>query len=127
MGTRAPRRRRRSSKRFATTRGGSAIGVIGSNRTTNEENYLLQKFARTVLDTNNIDHERTTDYAAFARALAGHHGKTASLRDIASARAILLIGGNPTDEHPLLAWLLRTNVRLNRARLYIANSAAHQA
>ena len=35
----------------------------------------------------------------------------------------LLVGGNPTEEHPLLAWLLRTNVRLNRARLYIANSA----
>jgi NADH-quinone oxidoreductase subunit G len=32
------------------------------------------------------------------------------------------VGGNPTEEHPLLAWLLRTNVRLNRARLYIANS-----
>ncbi len=104
------------------TRGGSAIGVIGSNRTTNEENYLLQKFARTVLGTNNIDHERTTDYASVARALSGHPGKTASLRDIASACAILLIGGNPTDEHPLLAWVLRTNVRLNRARLYVANS-----
>ncbi len=104
------------------TGGGSAIGVIGSNRTTNEENYLLQKFARTVLQTNNIDHERTTDYAAFARALAGHPGKTASLRDIASACAILLVGGDPTIEHPLLAWHLRTNVRLNRARLYIANS-----
>ena len=101
---------------------GSAIGVIGSNRTTNEENYLLQKFARTVLKTNNIDHERSTDYAAFARALAGHEGKAASLRDIATAPAILLVGGNPTEEHPLLAWSLRTNVRLNRARLYIANS-----
>jgi NADH-quinone oxidoreductase subunit G len=109
-------------KEIRDTRGGAAIGVIGSNQTTNEENYLLQKFARTVLGTNNIDHERTTDYAAFARALAGHSGKTASLRDIASAPAILLIGGNPTEEHPLLAWLLRTNVRLNRARLYIANS-----
>ena len=105
-----------------TTGGGSSIGVIGSNQTTNEENYLLQKFARTVLQTNNIDHERTTDYAAFARALAGHKDKTASLRDIAAAPAILLIGGNPTDEHPLLAWELRTNVRLNRARLYIANT-----
>jgi NADH-quinone oxidoreductase subunit G len=99
----------------------SAIGVIGSNRTTNEENYLLQKFARTVLRTNNIDHERTADYASFARALAGHQGKTASPRDIAKAPAILLLGGNPTDEHPLLAWTLRTNVRLNRARLYIAS------
>jgi NADH-quinone oxidoreductase subunit G len=101
---------------------GGAIGVIGSNRTTNEENYLLQKFARTVLKTNNIDHERSTDYAAFARALAGQKGVAASLRDVATAPAILLVGGNPTDEHPLLAWTLRTNVRLNRARLYIANS-----
>jgi NADH-quinone oxidoreductase subunit G len=110
-------------KEIRDSRGGSSIGVIGSNRTTNEENYLLQKFARTILQTNNIDHARTTGYAAFARALAAHAGKTASLRDIASAPAILLVGGDPTEEHPLLAWLLRTNVRLNRARLYIANSA----
>jgi NADH-quinone oxidoreductase subunit G len=108
-------------KEVRESRGGAAIGVIGSNRTTNEENYLVQKFARTVLRTNNIDHQRSTDCAAFARALAGHEGKTASLRDIATAPAILLVGGNPTNEHPLLAWQLRTNVRLNRARLYIAN------
>jgi NADH-quinone oxidoreductase subunit G len=104
-----------------TSGGGQAIGVIGSNRTTNEENYLLQKFARTVLRTNNIDHERTADYAAFARAIAGHEGKVASLRETATAPAILLIGGDPTNEHPLLAWNLRTNVRLNRARLYVVN------
>lgn len=109
-------------KEIRDTKSGAAIGVIGSNLTTNEENYLLQKFARTVLQTNNIDHERSTDYAAFARALAGNPGKAASLGDIAKAPAILLVGGNPTEEHPLLAWTLRTNVRLNRARLYIANS-----
>ena len=102
----------------------SAIGVIGSNQTTNEENYLLQKFARTALKTNNIDHERSTDYAAFARALAGHKDKAASLRETATAPAILLVGGNPTEEHPLLAWNLRTNVRLNHARLYLANEKA---
>jgi NADH-quinone oxidoreductase subunit G len=111
-------------KEIHDSKGGAAIGVIGSNRTTNEENYLLQKFARTVLRTNNIDHERTADYAAFARALAGHKNKAASLRDAATAPAILLIGGNPTEEHPLLAWNLRTNERLNRARLYIANVKA---
>ncbi len=101
--------------------GGTAIGVIGGNRTTNEENYLLQKFARTVLKTNNIDHRRTADFAAFARAMAGHTDKAASLRDAGTAPAILLVGGNPTEEHPLLAWQLRTNVRLNKARLYVVN------
>ena len=109
-------------KEMLDTRGGAAIGVIGSNRTTNEENYLLQKFARIVLHTNNIDHERTADFAAFARALAGHKDKAASFREAATAPAILLVGGNPTEEHPLLAWNLRSNVRLNRARLYVANS-----
>jgi len=109
-------------RKVLETRGGASIGVIGSNHTTNEENYLLQKFARSVLQTNNIDHERSTDYAAFARAIAGHKEKSASLRDIGAAPAILLIGGDPTEEHPLLAWEIRTNVRLNHARLYIANT-----
>src|SRR5271170_2802322 len=103
------------------TRGGEAIGVIGSNRTTNEENYLLQKFARTVLGTNNIDHHRTTDYAAFSKALKGKPGLTASLADTGTAPAILLIGNDPTEQHPMLAWNLRTNVRHNRARIYIVN------
>ena len=109
-------------KEIRDSKGGKAIGVVGSNRTTNEENYLLQKFARTVLGTGNIDHERTADYAAFVKALAGNTDKTASLSEIANAPAILLVGGNPTEEHPLLAWALRTNVRLNRARLYVASS-----
>jgi NADH-quinone oxidoreductase subunit G len=109
-------------KEIRDSKGGTAIGVIGSNTTTNEENYLLQKFARTILLTNNIDHERTADYAGFARALAGHENSAASLRDIRNAPAILLIGGNPTEEHPLLAWEIRTNVRLNKARLYVAHT-----
>jgi NADH-quinone oxidoreductase subunit G len=103
--------------------GGNAIGVIGSNRTTNEENYLLSKFARVVLKTNNVDHHRTADFPALAAALHRRPGKTASMRDVLSAPAILLIGNDPTNQHPLLAWQIRTNVRLRRARLYVINSA----
>jgi NADH-quinone oxidoreductase subunit G len=105
------------------TRSGKSIGVIGSNRITNEEAYLLQKFARTVLGTNNIDHHRTADYAAFVQALAGKGNRTASLRDTLTAPAIMILGGDPTIQAPATAWNLRTNVRHNRTRLYIANSA----
>jgi NADH-quinone oxidoreductase subunit G len=112
----------RRLKQIRDEQGGQAIGVIGSNRTTNEENYLLQKFARTVLGTNNIDHHRTADYAAFARAVAGKQNITATMRDVFTAPAILLIGNDPTERHPLLAWNIRTNVRLNRAKLYVVNS-----
>ncbi len=104
-------------------RGGKSIGVVGSNRITNEEAYLLQKFARTVLRTNNIDHHRTADYVAFAQALAGKPNSTASLRDTMTAPAIMILGGDPTIQAPATAWNIRTNVRNNRARLYIANSA----
>jgi NADH-quinone oxidoreductase subunit G len=122
-------------KEFAAIRdkeGGQAIGVFGSNRTTNEENYLLQKFARVVLQTNNVDHHRTADFPAFAAAGShvsqkqrdmGHPDSlTASMRDAYSAPAILLIGNDPTERHPLLAWQIRNNVRLHGARLYVVNS-----
>ena len=113
------------AQRFRTARdvsGGVSIGVIGSNRTTNEENYLLQKFARLVLRTNNIDHHRTADYPAFVNALSGHADATASMRDVLTAPAILLIGNDPTYQHPLLAWQIRTNIRHRGARLYVVNS-----
>jgi NADH-quinone oxidoreductase subunit G len=113
-------------KKFAAlrdARGGKSIGVIGGNRLTNEEAYLLQKFARSVLGTNNIDHHRTADYVAFAQALAGTSHRTASLRDTLTAKAVLLVGGDPTNQSPATAWNLRTAVRLNGAKLYIANTA----
>ncbi len=112
-------------KKFAEIRnrdGGAAIGVIGSTRTTNEEAYVLSKFARVVLKTNNVDHHRTADFPAFAAALRGKTDATASMADVFTAPAILLIGNDPTEQHPLLAWQIRNNVRLHRARLYVINS-----
>jgi NADH-quinone oxidoreductase subunit G len=44
------------------------------------------------------------------------------MRDVASAPAILLVGNDPTEQHPLLAWNIRTNVRLNNAKLFVVNS-----
>jgi NADH-quinone oxidoreductase subunit G len=110
-------------KNFAEIRdGGARIGVIGSTRTTNEEAYLLSKFARVVLKTNNVDHHRTADFPALAAALRGKADATASMADVFTAPAILLIGNDPTEQHPLLAWQIRNNVRLHRARLYVINS-----
>ena len=112
-------------KKFAEVRdkdGGAAIGVIGSTRTTNEEAYLLSKFARVVLQTNNVDHHRTADFPALSAALRGKPDPTAGMADVFTAPAILLIGNDPTEQHPLLAWQMRNNVRLHRARLYVVNS-----
>jgi NADH-quinone oxidoreductase subunit G len=102
-------------------RGGTSIGVIGSTRITNEEAYLLQKTARRAFGTNNIDHHRTIDYVRFTRALAGQSQRMASVADAGSAKAIFVLGDDPTEQHPLLAWNLRTNVRHNSTRIYLAN------
>ncbi|HZQ94743.1 MAG TPA: NADH-quinone oxidoreductase subunit NuoG [Candidatus Sulfotelmatobacter sp.] len=112
-----------SLKNVLAEHGPESIAVIGSNRTTNEENYLLQRFARTVLGTNNVDHHRTADYSSLVRALteARTPGRHATMEDIVRASSILLIGGDPTHEHPLLAYQIRQAVRRG-ARLYVVNS-----
>src|SRR5258708_17936580 len=104
------------------TESGAAFGVIGSTRTTNEEAYLLSKFARVGLQTNNVDHHTTADFPALAAALRGKADATASMADVYNAPAILLIGNDPTEQHPLLAWQIRNNVRLHGAKLYVVNS-----
>ncbi len=112
----------RRLRELRDARGPHSIGVIGSSRTTNEESYLLQKFARKVIGTNNIDHHRTADFVALATALQGRTGGFASQRDVMSAPAVLMVGGDPTNQAPLTAWNLRTNVRLNKAKLFVANT-----
>ena len=104
--------------------GSNAVGVIGSNHTTNEENYTLQRFARTLLGTNNIDHHRSADFSGLVAALtrAQATDRYATFDDFTQASSVLLIGSNPTNEHPLVAYRIREAVRLRQARLYLINS-----
>ena len=103
---------------------GQAFAVVGSSHSSNEAGYCLQKFARLALGTNNIDHHRSADYPALMDALSGRSNgprPLATSADLLTAPAVLLIGNNLTDQHPLLAWNIRTNVRLNRGRLFLIN------
>ncbi|HEY4709294.1 MAG TPA: NADH-quinone oxidoreductase subunit NuoG [Candidatus Acidoferrales bacterium] len=113
----------RRLKLVHATHGPGAIGVVGSNHTTNEENYLLNRFARVTLGTNNLDHHRTADYAGLAAAL-GPRAKDslATMADIYNAPAVLLIGNDVTQQNPLVAWQIRTGVRHHGLQLYAINS-----
>jgi NADH-quinone oxidoreductase subunit G len=112
----------RRLKQVHEKHGGNSIGVIGSNHTTNEENYLLNRFARATLGTNNIDHHRTADYAGLA-AILGPKAKDAqaTMADVYKANAVLLIGNDVTNQNPLVAWQIRTGVRHHQTRLYAIN------
>jgi NADH-quinone oxidoreductase subunit G len=96
-----------------------SFGVIGSSHTTNEENYYLQKFARQVLGTNNIDHHRTGDVVTTLDALSGKPGRLATVADLDSAKAVLVLGADLALEHPLLSFQIRANYRHHQAHVYV--------
>jgi len=90
--------------RIKTSNGPDAIAGISSARTPNEENYLMQKFIRAVIGTNNIDccarvcHSPTS--LGMQRAF-GTGAATNSIEDIDHTDFFLIIGANPTDAHPV--------------------------
>src|SRR6202167_6848140 len=109
----------RRLKQVHSVHGPAAIGVIGSNHTTNEEKYLRGRFARGTLGTNNLDHHRTADYAGLAAALGVRaRDSLATMADVYNAPAVLLIGNDVTQQNPLVAWQIRTGVRLHGQKLY---------
>lgn len=106
-------------RKFAELRAkGGRFGVIGSNHTSNEENYLLQKFARQILRTSNIDHHRTGDLPTLFDALNGRTQALATMDDLYNMKAALVVDSDLAQEHPLIAYQLRANWRHHKARIY---------
>lgn len=90
--------------RIKTTNGPDAIAGISSARTPNEENYLMQKFIRAVIGTNNIDCCARVCHSPTALGMQrtfGTGAATNSIADLEHTDCILVIGANPTDAHPV--------------------------
>ena len=103
--------------------GKDSIGFIGSNRTSNEENYLFQRMARATFGTNNVDHHRTADYTGLVTALGERAGDSLlTMQQLAEAKAVLLVGNDPTEQNPLAAWQIRKGIRHIGAKLFILNA-----
>ncbi|MDG5778054.1 formate dehydrogenase subunit alpha [Haloarculaceae archaeon H-GB1-1] len=84
--------------------GADALGFFASSKCTNEENYLLQKFART-LGTNNVDNCARLCHASTVAAMADRLGigaMTNTLDDLTEADAYLITGSNPAEQHPIV-------------------------
>jgi NADH-quinone oxidoreductase subunit G len=107
------------AKKFkAVKESGGKFGIIGSNHTSNEENFYLQKFAREALGTNNIDHHRTGDLITLLDALSGKTEALATTADLYNRKAILIIANDLSQQHPLLAFQIRANHRHHDAHIY---------
>ncbi len=84
--------------------GADAIGGISSSRATNEENYLMQKFIRAVIKTNNIDGCARVCHAPTAHGMQqafGTGAATNSVADLDKTDAVFVFGANPTAAHPV--------------------------
>jgi NADH-quinone oxidoreductase subunit G len=103
---------------------GGSFGVIGSNHTTNEENFYLQKFARQVLKTNHIDHHRTGDVVTLLDAMSGKTSRLATVADLYQRKAILVLGADLALEHPMLSYQVRANYRHHQAHVYVVTPEA---
>ena len=90
--------------------GPDAIAGISSSRCTNEENYLMQKFIRAVVGTNNIDGCARVCHSPTAIGMQrafGTGAATNSIADLQHTECILVIGANPTEGHPVTGAKLR--------------------
>jgi formate dehydrogenase alpha subunit len=106
-------------KRYST----QEVAVIASAKCTNEENYVIQKFARAVLGTNNIDHCARLCHAPTVAGLVQSFGSgamTNSIKEIGDAACILAIGTNTTEDHPVIALEMKRAVN-NGGKLIVAN------
>ncbi len=107
------------AKKFTEVKSrGGKFGIAGSTKTTNEENFYLQKFAREGLGTNNIDHHRSGDVVALIDALDGRADALATMADVYTMTASLVIGSDLAQEHPLIAFQLRANNRHHHGNTY---------
>ncbi|MFB6309922.1 MAG: formate dehydrogenase subunit alpha [Salinirussus sp.] len=94
--------------------GGEALALIASSKATNEENYLMGKFARQVLGTNSVDNCNRLCHSSTVAGLArtyGYGAASVSVEDLEQTDCYLLTGSNTTEAHPVIATRIKQNVR----------------
>ncbi|HUF03447.1 MAG TPA: formate dehydrogenase subunit alpha [Aridibacter sp.] len=109
-------------KEIREANGVNSVGVLGSARATNEENYVAQKFARVVLGSNTVDccaRVCHTPTAAAMKMMLGTGAATNSFADIEHTRTFLICGANPSENHPVLGSRIKQAVLRGGANLIV--------
>jgi formate dehydrogenase major subunit len=109
--------------------GPDAIGLVASSKCTNEEAYLMQKLARAVVGTNNIDNCSRYCQSPATQGLfrtVGYGGDSGSISDIAQASLILIVGSNTCESHPVLATRIKRAQKLLGQKVIVADLRRHE-
>jgi formate dehydrogenase alpha subunit len=109
-------------KRIKDERGPGSLAVLGSSKCTNEDNYVLQRFARTVLGTNNIDNGGRLYNSASRVGLGsslGFSGTTNYLSDLEQTDLILVVGADPSSSAPIVGYAIKRAVKQRGVKLLL--------
>jgi formate dehydrogenase major subunit len=104
--------------------GPDAIGLIASSKCTNEEAYLMQKLARAVIGTNNVDNCSRYCQSPATMGLfrtVGHGGDTGSIKDLERAGLVVIIGSNTAESHPVIATRIKRAHKLHGQKLIVSD------
>jgi formate dehydrogenase major subunit len=104
--------------------GSHSMEFISSSKCTNEESYLMQKLARGVIGTNNVDNCSRYCQTPATRGLSrtvGYGGDSGSIHDIESAGLVLIVGSNTAESHPVLATRVKRAHKKRGQKLIVAD------
>ncbi|PLT28442.1 formate dehydrogenase subunit alpha [Peribacillus deserti] len=109
--------------------GPQSMGFITSSKCTNEESYLMQKLARGVIGSNNVDNcSRYCQTPATVGLLrtVGHGGDSGSIKDIAMSELVIMIGTNTSESHPVLSTRIKRAQKLHGQKTIVADLRKHE-
>lgn len=110
-------------------KGADHLAFISSSKGTNEESYVMQKLARQVIGTNNVDNCSRYCQAPATKGLfrtVGYGGDSGSIDDIAASKLVLTIGSNTAESHPVLASRIKRSQKLFDQKLFVFDLRKHE-
>ena len=119
----------RRFRQIRSAHGPDALAFISSSKCTNEESYLMQKLARAVIGTNNMDNCSRYCQAPATVGLfrtVGYGGDAGSISDIEQAGLVLIVGSNTAESHPVLATRVKRAHKLRNQQLIVADLREHE-
>lgn len=111
-------------KEISNEYGSNALGFLSSAKCTNEANYVMQKLARAVWKTNNVDHCARLCHASTVAGLVASFGSgamTNSIDELEHSDVIFITGSNTTEQHPLIGNRILRNIRQKGGKLIVAD------
>jgi formate dehydrogenase major subunit len=120
------------ARRFAEIKaesGPDALAFVSSSKCTNEESYLMQKLARAVVGTNNMDNCSRYCQAPATVGLfrtVGYGGDSGSITDIEAADLVVIVGSNTAESHPVLATRVKQSHKLRGQKLIVSDLRKHE-